>query len=257
MKKLLYTVMLALAVWEGASAQSPERELGALAATRSNLLNIATALQMYAADHGQYPDSLAPLEVNYLRQIPPQLNGSLQWNYKVESDGFRLNESWEGFTRLGLPAQIVYHSSTGLETLKLPSELMVLAPTMDLEGSWLRKSTSPGLSLSWERFDQKISARVLGPSSLEESFVQQKQRTAADYLRWGWSSDDGEFARAVPAALKPGWSLEGIYTVASQPGTKAILVSRGERLLEVMVQDRDSRDALGSLRAVRSLLAQL
>lgn len=258
MKKLFYTVVLALAIWGGASAQSLERELGALATTRGNLINIATALQMYAADHdGQFPSSLNPLEVNYLRKIPKQLNGSQQWSYTLEGDGFCLSESWDGFTRLGLPAQIRYHSNTGLDALDLPAELMVLAPSLNLEGTWLRSSRSPGLSVSWERFDQKISARVLGLTSLEENFAQQKQRAGADFLRWGWTSDEGEFARAVPTALRSGWNLEGIYTVTSQPGTKAILLSRGERLVEVMVQDRDSRDALGSFPSVRSLLAQL
>lgn len=258
MNKLFYTVVLALAVWGGASAESLERELGALATTRSNLANIAAALEMYSQDHdGQFPATLEPLQVNYLRVIPVQLDGSRDWNYALGDGGFRLSESWDGFTRLGLPAQVRYDSRTGLDGLNLRSDLMVIAPSLDLEGHWLRSSRSPGLSVSWERFERKISARVLGPTSLQENFVQQKERAGADYLKWGWLADAGDFARAVPKAVKSGWTLDGVYTVASQPGTKAILLSRGERLVEVMVQDRDSRDALGSFALVRSLLAQL
>lgn len=258
MKKLFYTVVLALAVWGGASAESLDRELGALASTRSNLANIAAALEMYSQDHeGQFPATLEPLVNNYLRNIPVQLNGSKDWNYALGEGGFRLSETWDGFTRLGLPAQVRYDSRSGLDALNLPSELMVMAPSLDLEGRWLRSSGSPGLSVSWERFERKISARVLGPASAQETFRQQKERTGADYLRWGWSADTGDFARALPRAVQPGWTLDGVYTVASQPGTKAILLSRGERMVEVMVQDRDSRDALGSFASVRSLLAQL
>lgn len=258
MKKLFYIVVLALGVWGGASAESLERELGALATTRANLINIATALEMYSQDHdGHFPATLEPLQVNYLRAIPAQLNGSRDWNYAPLEGGFRLSESWDGFTRLGLPAQVDYDSHNGLDALNLPSELVVLSPSLELEGRWLRSSRSPGLSVSWERFEQKISARLLGPASLTENFAQQKQRTGSDYLRWGWSADQGQFARAVATGMQSGWTLEGIYTVASQPGTKAILLSRGERLMEVMVQDRGSRDGLGSCAPVLSLLAQL
>ena len=258
MRKLFYTLGLALAVWGGAAAESLDRELGALATTRSNLINIATALEMWAADHeGSYPPSLEPLESNYLRKIPQQLDGARQWNYQPEGEGFRLSDGWEGFTRLGLPAQVHFDSRSGLDKLNLPAELMALSPSLNLEGQWLRTSRSPGLTVSWERFERKISARVLGPTSLEENFDQQKQRAGADYLRWGWHLDGGDFARAIPASVPTGWHLEGVYTIESHPGTKAILLTRGQRLLEVMVQDGDSRDALGSIPPVRSLLAQL
>ncbi|MBN9419759.1 MAG: hypothetical protein J0I12_30160 [Candidatus Eremiobacteraeota bacterium] len=258
MKKFVTTVMLALAVWGGASAQSLDRELGALASARRNLANIATALEMYSQDHdGQFPATLEPLQVNYLKAIPPQLNGSKTWNYRVDANGFRLAESWEGFTRLGLPAQVNYDSRTGLDALQLADNLKVLNPSMALEGEWLRKSHSPGLTASWENFDRKISARLLGPNQLDESFEQQKQRIGTDFIGWGWKADEGDFARAVPKALRSGWNLEGIYTVPSQPGMKAIVVSRGERVIEVMVQDRDSRDALGSYRPLKQILAQL
>ncbi len=258
MKKLFYTLGLALAVWGGAAAESLDRELGALATTRSNLFNIATALQMWAHDHqGQFPPTLEPLESNYLHRIPQQMDGSRQWNYQIEGDGFRLSDHWEGFTRLGLPAQVRYDSRTGLDTLNLPAELMALSPALNLEGQWLRTSLSPGLTVSWERFERKISARVLGPTSLDETFAQQKQRAGTNYLRWGWKLDDGDFARAITAAVPSGWSLDGIYTLQSQLSTKAILLTRGQRLLEIMVQDSDSRDALGSMAPVRSLLAQL
>lgn len=258
MKKLLTTMVLALAVWGGASAESLDRELGALASARRNLANIATALEMYAQDHdGQFPASLESLQVNYLKAVPSQLNGSKEWSYQVDGSGFRLAESWEGFTRLGLPAQINYDSRTGLDKLNLAEQFSALNPSMDLDGEWLRKSRSPGLSVSWENFDRKISARLLGPNNLDESFEQQKRRIGPDFLSWGWKVDEGDFARAVPKAIKSGWNLEGIYTVGREPGMKAIVVSRGERVVEVMVQDRDSRDALGSYGPLKQILAQL
>jgi hypothetical protein len=64
-------------------------------------------------------------------------------------------------------------------------------------------------------------------------------------------------ARAVPKAVKSGWTLEGVYTVPKEPGHKTILLSRGERLLEVTVEDRQGRDGLGSFAPVKSVLSQL
>lgn len=47
------------------------RSQGTLTACKSNLKNIATALEMYATDHtGRYPSSLNQLTPNYLRAIP-------------------------------------------------------------------------------------------------------------------------------------------------------------------------------------------
>lgn len=258
MKRLFTTVALALAIWGGAGAESLDRELGTLASTRSNLMNIATALEMYATDHqGQYPTSLQTLEPNYLRKVPRQLSGSQEWNYRVDGKEFSLAESWEGFSRLGLPTQIHYTSERGLQQMELPAELIVFGPQLNLDGRWLRSSRGPGLSVSWETFDRKISARLLGLTSPEESFEQQKQRIVSDYIRWGWKADQGDFAKAVPKLVRPGWNLEGVYAVANQPGDKAIVLTRGERVVEVMVQDRDSRDALGSYVPLRQLLSQL
>lgn len=259
MNKLFTIVALALAVWGGASAESLDRELGLLANTRSNLWNIATALDMYAQDHeGAYPDTLAALEVNYLRRVPTAMNGSTDWNYRVDGKSFRIGEAWDGFARLGLPTTIVYESGRGWESMQLPAELRVIGQQVDLQGQWLRRPAGNlGLSASWERFDSRITARLLGPISPSESFAESKQRMAADYLRWGWQADSGDFARAVPKAVKSGWTLEGVYTVPKDLGHKTILLSRGERLLEVTVEDRQSRDGLGSFAPVKSLLSQL
>ena len=259
MKKLFTIVALALSVWGGASAESLDRELGLLASTRANMSNIATALDMYAQDHdGAYPDSLAALEVNYLRRVPTAIDGSTDWNYRVDGKNFRIGDAWDGFARLGLPTTIVYDSGKGWEPMQLPAELRVIGQEVDLQGEWLRRpGGNLGLSASWERFDARITARLRGRISPSESFAESKQRLAADYLRWGWQTDNGDFARAVPKAIKPGWTLEGIYTVPKEPGQKAILLSRGERLLEVTVEDRQSRDGLGSFAPVKSLLSQL
>lgn len=60
---------------------------GQLTACKSNLKNIATALEMYASDHqGYYPEDLEKLTPVYLKTIPtcPALGAPAYTNYEVQ-----------------------------------------------------------------------------------------------------------------------------------------------------------------------------
>ncbi len=64
---LLFAVVILLA---GPDLMGPFREHD-LAECKSNLKNLATALEMYSTDHlGRFPPSLEQLTPNYLRAIP-------------------------------------------------------------------------------------------------------------------------------------------------------------------------------------------
>lgn len=71
--ELMIIVMIALILW---AILMPNflraRARGQLTACKSNLKNLATALEMYASDHkGRYPEQLQGLEGNqYLKSIP-------------------------------------------------------------------------------------------------------------------------------------------------------------------------------------------
>ncbi|MFN8609559.1 MAG: hypothetical protein U0931_18615 [Vulcanimicrobiota bacterium] len=94
---------------------------GQLTACKSNCKNIATALEMYAADHkGRYPDRLQDLlQDNYLKTLPtcPAAGRVTYENYQVSSQprafSFACCGDNHAKTEIGanMPA---YHSETGL-----------------------------------------------------------------------------------------------------------------------------------------------
>ncbi|MFN8608794.1 MAG: hypothetical protein U0931_14755 [Vulcanimicrobiota bacterium] len=259
MKKLFYTIAIALAVWGGASAQSCDRELGLLASTRSNLKNIATALEMWAADHeGQYPTQLSVLEGNYLRRMPTQVDGSSDWEYRVEGRHFSLSDEWDGFKRLGLPARLSYDSRTGLDSTPLPDELAPFNSRVKLKGSWLETRSDSGLSATWERFETRISTRICGPQNMFENFDQLVTRLTASYPNWGWKTDSGDLADRLQQVGTHGWKLEGIFSPEREPWRRTLLLSKGERLLEVSLEEPGSRrEPLAHLADLHYLLAQI
>lgn len=258
MKTLFATVAIALAVWGGAGAQSLDREISVLASTRSNLKNIATALEMWAADHhGLYPPTLEPLEVNYLKKIPLQVDGSNGWNYRAEGAHFCLSDSWEGFRRLGLPSELSYDSDKGLAASPLPQEMALFGERVQMKGRWLGWRGDSGLSASWERFGTRISARLRGPETIFESFEQQVTRLRDAYPRWGWKTDQGGLADRLVQVGTNGWTVVGLYHPAGEPWRRVLLVTKGERLLEVTVEDHESKDPLGRLADLHLLLAQI
>jgi hypothetical protein len=258
MKKLFYTIAVSLAVWGGASAQSLDRELSLLAGTRSNLRNIATALEMWAADHdGLYPARLEMLEGDYLRKIPTQVDGSKAWDYRVEGEHFSLSDSWEGFKRLGLPARLTYDSATGLESPPVADELAPIGRRVQLKGQWLETRSDSGLSASWERFGTRISTRLCAAQSMFETFDQQVARLKDSYPGWGWQHDESELADRLQQVGTNGWKVQGVYHPAGEPWRRTMLLTKGERMLDVTVEDHSSKDPLGRLADLHSLLAQL
>lgn len=62
---------------------------GPLTSCKSNLKNIASACELYAVDHGGYPDSLARLHPRYLETVPhcPSFDDgrSLLWPWQGQS----------------------------------------------------------------------------------------------------------------------------------------------------------------------------
>lgn len=64
-----FCLMVMGVIFQPRMVRSPDQ--GQLTACRSNLKNIATALEMYATDYeGKYPSSLTLLTPNYLRSLP-------------------------------------------------------------------------------------------------------------------------------------------------------------------------------------------
>ncbi len=63
------------------------RAQAAVAASKSNMKNIATALESYAIDHnGQYPASQAELyDQGYMKAVPTIPNTTAQYTYKVDN----------------------------------------------------------------------------------------------------------------------------------------------------------------------------
>ncbi len=52
-----------------------------LAASKGNLKNIATALESYFVDRGNYPTAIGSLAPNYLRVLPPDPCSQLAYGY--------------------------------------------------------------------------------------------------------------------------------------------------------------------------------
>ncbi|MBS2034444.1 hypothetical protein JST97_05640 [bacterium] len=259
MKKMFYAMVISLAVWGGASAQSMDRELAVLASTRSKLKNIATALEMWAADNeGRYPAQLQLLEGNYLQKIPLRVDGSTDWEYRVEENHFRLSDRWDGFARLGLPSRLTYDSETGLTNTPVSDELAPIHSRVRLKGSWLESRSDTGLSASWERFGTRITARLCGAQTMFESFEQQLARLKQAYPSWGYKVDPSELADRLVQVGTNGWKLEGVFNSTGEPWRRLLLLSKGERVLEISLEEHGpTRQALGHLADLHLLLAQL
>lgn len=97
------------------------RAQGQLTACKSNLRNIATAIEMYAVDNGaRYPNSVGILTPNYIRTIPECPTASSE----TYSSGYTASTSPDNFnffcegafhTALSLPADHpVWNSDVGL-----------------------------------------------------------------------------------------------------------------------------------------------
>lgn len=68
-KSLCLFLMVGSAVW--GKSYRPDDAVVQLLAAENSLKNMATALEMYAVDHGgQYPENLDALRVVYLKLIP-------------------------------------------------------------------------------------------------------------------------------------------------------------------------------------------
>lgn len=97
-----------------------DRQTGAkpIARCLQNLKNIATALEMYASDHGgRYPETLKQLaQANYLRDVPRCLDqDAYSYQVKTRPDWFRLHCPGKNHARDGSPANYpVYDSQKGL-----------------------------------------------------------------------------------------------------------------------------------------------
>lgn len=94
------------------------RAHGQLTACKSNLKNIATALEMYAVDtDGEYPENLSGLTPDYLIRIPEcPASGASPYSYKLLQDPFSYQIQCTGShesigVEKGLPA---YNSHEGL-----------------------------------------------------------------------------------------------------------------------------------------------
>ncbi|MGE0487608.1 MAG: hypothetical protein AB7S38_00185 [Vulcanimicrobiota bacterium] len=92
---------------------------GDTTACKSNLKNIATALEMYSTDfHGAYPNSLATLTPNYLRSIPTCPSSGLDsysLSYRVATDPHRYGFCCLSGTHPGHPRNYpAYNAMAGL-----------------------------------------------------------------------------------------------------------------------------------------------
>ena len=68
---LLCVGLLLVAIWTLTPRLIGNRSHGSLAACKSNLKNLGTAMEMYSTDwNGQYPRNLQILTPNYLKTIP-------------------------------------------------------------------------------------------------------------------------------------------------------------------------------------------
>lgn len=91
-----------------------------MTACKSNLKNIATALEMYADDHeGTFPESLEALTPEYLRQImvcPSAEKDTYSSSYSrnTEPDGYVMRCHGENHHILGAPDYPAYDAVNGL-----------------------------------------------------------------------------------------------------------------------------------------------